>query len=210
MNRIVLSGLGIATMAASIALVAQAPAGKDRDRMIAACAGCHGASGEGIEARSAPRLAGMSPAYLALQLKAYADGTRGGHGDDPYGSQMAVIAKTLRPEDIAEASRHYGSLTGGEPFNTLDADPAKGKAAFEGCTACHGADGMGQEASGAPRIAGQSDWYLLHSLQLYRSGARGGDPNDAPGQTMAAAAKAIEDEASLRDVAAYAAGLSAR
>lgn len=210
MKKIALTGLGIAASAASIALIAQAPANADRERMIAACAVCHGSAGEGIEARSAPRLAGLTSAFLAQQLQAFADGTRGAHGGDPYGSQMAVIAKSLRPEDIAEASRHYGSLAGGEPFATLQADLAKGKAAFEGCAACHGADGMGQEASGAPRIAGQSDWYLLHSLKLYRSGARGGDPNDAPGQTMAAAAKGIENEAGLRDVAAYAASLSSR
>ena len=44
--------------------------------MLAACAGCHGSQGEGIEARSAPRLAGLQPQYLARQLSSYASGLR--------------------------------------------------------------------------------------------------------------------------------------
>lgn len=175
--------------------------------MLAACAGCHGSQGEGIEARSAPRLAGLQPQYLARQLSAYASGLRGSAKGDQFGPQMAVIAKTLKPADVAAAAAHYGQMNEVKPFRTIAGNPANGKRLFESCAACHGPSGEGQNELNAPRIAGQSEWYVLRSLFLYRAGTRGNDPADAAGQAMKAAADALGNEQDVLDVAAYASGL---
>jgi cytochrome c oxidase subunit 2 len=65
---------------------------------FATCASCHGANGAGIAATHAPRLTGMSDWYMARQLKNFRDGVRGTHPQDPYGSQMALVAGMLKDD----------------------------------------------------------------------------------------------------------------
>jgi cytochrome c oxidase subunit 2 len=62
------------------------------------CGACHGVDGRGIQATNAPRLKDMSDWYLVTQLKHFRDGVRGGHPDDLYGSQMALMAAILRDD----------------------------------------------------------------------------------------------------------------
>ena len=50
-------------------------------------------------------------------------------------------------------------------------DATKGKAAYAVCAACHGANGMGNKALNAPRIAGQEPWYLERQLNNYKKGS---------------------------------------
>jgi cytochrome c oxidase subunit 2 len=66
------------------------------------CGACHGADGRGIQAMNAPRLKGMSDWYMVTQLRNFRDGVRGGHPQDLYGAQMALMAAILR-EDRALA-----------------------------------------------------------------------------------------------------------
>lgn len=73
-------------------------------------------------------------------------------------------------------------------------DAAKGKEKSAACAACHGADG--NSASDAfPRIGGQVEDYLLHSLKAYKSGKR---KNAIMGGQVAALSNA-----DLQDLAAY-------
>jgi cytochrome c oxidase subunit 2 len=58
------------------------------------CGACHGADGRGIQAMNAPRLKGMSDWYMVTQLRNFRDGVRGGHPQDLYGAQMALMAGT--------------------------------------------------------------------------------------------------------------------
>lgn len=51
------------------------------------------------------------------------------------------------------------------------ADAAKGKEKSAACAACHGADGNSQ-SDAFPRIGGQPEDYLLHSLRAYKAGKR--------------------------------------
>ena len=55
------------------ALAADAPSAE----MLAGCAACHGAAGEGNQALGAPPLAGQDAAYLARQLHNFKAGRRG-------------------------------------------------------------------------------------------------------------------------------------
>jgi cytochrome c oxidase subunit 2 len=92
----------VADVAAHIASLPEAPVratikgnAKNGRERYATCAACHGADGRGIMATNAPRLQGMSDWYMATQLKNFRDGVRGGHPQDIYGGQMALVAGML-------------------------------------------------------------------------------------------------------------------
>lgn len=51
-------------------------------------------------------------------------------------------------------------------------DVAKGEKLFKTCIQCHGDQGRGLADKSAPRIAGQLDWYILSSLEAFKSGER--------------------------------------
>ena len=59
----------------------------------------------------------------------------------------------------------------------------------------------------APKIAGLDAWYLRNSLNNYKSGIRGSDPDDTYGQQMAPMASTLPDDAAVRNISAYLAGL---
>ena len=50
-----------------------------------------------------------------------------------------------------------------------------GAAAYGICAACHGAQGEGNQALSAPKIAGQEDWYIRRQIANYQNGVRGSD-----------------------------------
>ncbi|HFC91441.1 MAG TPA: cytochrome c4 [Leucothrix mucor] len=74
-------------------------------------------------------------------------------------------------------------------------DAAKGKALTGSCVACHGADGNSVNPIW-PKLAGQSEEYLIKQLNDFRSGER----IDA---TMTAMAKAIASDDDIPHIAAY-------
>ena len=51
------------------------------------------------------------------------------------------------------------------------ADPESGKEVAKQCVACHGEDGNSPTPN-FPRLAGQHEDYLLHTLQSYKAGTR--------------------------------------
>lgn len=68
----------------------------------AGCQGCHGAAG--ISAMDMwPNLAGQKAGYLARQLEAFRDGSRGD-------AMMAGQAKGLSDADIVNLAAYYSSL----------------------------------------------------------------------------------------------------
>lgn len=73
-------------------------------------------------------------------------------------------------------------------------DAAKGKEKSAACAACHGADGNSQ-SDAFPRIGGQVEDYILHSLQSYKAGKR---KNAIMGGQVANLNKA-----DMQDLAAY-------
>ena len=75
------------------------------------------------------------------------------------------------------------------------------------CTVCHGAQGNGNLAISAPKIAGMESWYLKRQLQQFRAGARGTKPGDAPGMEMRPVGVQLDD-AAIEAVAAYVATLN--
>lgn len=63
--------------------------------LYSACAGCHGAKGEGNAQAQAPALAARSDWYLVTQLNNYRSGVRGADARDALGAQMRAVAGTL-------------------------------------------------------------------------------------------------------------------
>ncbi len=82
-------------------------------------------------------------------------------------------------------------------------DPAKGKAAYAVCAACHGANGMGNKALNAPRIAGQEPWYLERQLKNFKAGVRGAHPKDPYGMQMRPMALTLANDQAVSDMAAF-------
>lgn len=52
------------------------------------------------------------------------------------------------------------------------------------CRSCHGQQGEGNQAVGAPSILGLPEWYLLAQLEKFGNGARGAHPKDINGMRM--------------------------
>jgi len=75
----------------------------------------------------------------------------------------------------------------------------KGNRGTPACMTCHGAQGEGQAAAGFPRLAGQSQAYLLKQLQAFAGGER-------KNPVMAPIARSLS-AAQMRDAADYYAGL---
>ena len=83
-------------------------------------------------------------------------------------------------------------------------NPEEGKQYFAVCQSCHGEQGGGKQEPGAPRIAGQHDWYLIRQLQNFKADIRGVHENDTFGQSMRSMAyMALPDEQAIKDVVAY-------
>lgn len=90
--------------------------GKGRPQPVTACTGCHGPAGAGnrdwnklmsrAPAVLAPALGGQHPAYVAKQLKAYRDGSRG----NDAARVMRDIARGLGDTEIAALSAHIARL----------------------------------------------------------------------------------------------------
>ena len=72
------------------------------ETLYAACAVCHGRSGEGSDALGAPRLAGQASWYTARQLRRFISGVRGSHPDDTSGASMRASVADLDPRDVPD------------------------------------------------------------------------------------------------------------
>lgn len=87
------------------------------------------------------------------------------------------------------------------------ANAAIGKNLYAVCAACHGVNGEGNVALSAPKLAGQSAWYLERQLNLFKVGARGTHEKDTFGKMMAPMAATLADGSAVADVVAYIASL---
>ncbi len=83
------------------------------------------------------------------------------------------------------------------------ADVGAGKAAYAVCAACHGANGEGNIAMNAPKIAGQEGWYIKRQLAAYQAGTRGTASGDAFGMQMRPMAMTIAGPAAVDNLVAY-------
>jgi len=73
---------------------------------VAACAACHGPTGEGNEAAKFPKLAGQHADYIKSQLHAFKKGER----ENDAGMMMRNIAVNMSDEEISAVSEYIAGL----------------------------------------------------------------------------------------------------
>ena len=115
------------------------------------CSQCHGSDGGG--SKGFPNLTNANPAWLGERGAEHIvqTVTKGRTGLMP-----PMGAAVGGDPEISEVANYVLSLSG-SPYNEIKA--FSGKAKFSVCAACHGADGKGNKALGAPNL---TDNYWLH------------------------------------------------
>jgi len=197
----------VATTVAACALFVSAASAEDYiivpDQFVY-CTTCHGVELQGNRSVDAPRLNGMEDWYLRNQLEAFRKGWRGTHPLDLTGMEMLPQATVLDPAGLTAAVEF---ATGVAPRTdrptTVSGNIERGAQLYASCAACHGEKAEGNPRLNAPRLAGQSDWYLADTLEKYRLGIRGGSTGDTYGAQMRGAVSTLPDAAAVADVVAY-------
>lgn len=131
------------------------------------CLGCHGIEGyrNAYPSYRVPQLGGQRAAYIEAALKAYRSGTR------PHPTMQAQ-GGSLSDEDIADIAAWF---QGEAPVEVaIRGDEPDYPEAGATCVACHGVDGAAVQPT-PPVLSGQHRSYLVHALEQYRDGSRGGN-----------------------------------
>jgi cytochrome c553 len=157
------------------------------------CTACHGAGGNSAST-SMPIIAGLDPAYFKKQMESYATGKRPSPEMEPYAKQV----RELGVDDIA--AYFAGQTRQPSPIKSDPAAIARGRAASQPCTACHGDTGRGNPAAGIPSLAGQAPGYMAEQMALFKQDRR--NPGDASLATLKAVMRTIPDP-TFADLAAY-------
>ncbi len=90
-----------------------------------------------------------------------------------------------------------------EHMATPAGDATVGAAQYAVCAACHGPQGEGVTAMNAPKLAGQSEWYLKRQVKNYKKGLRGTHEDDIFGQQMIGMVATLANDTAVNNVAAY-------
>ena len=162
---------------------------------LAACGACHGADGQS-QLSGVPSIAGQPHIFLENQLVLIREGVR----DIP---QMKGVLEGVSDAEVTQLARHYAALPAPKAA-AAGTNPlyARGQSLAQEarCGICHLPNYVGREQ--IPRLAGQREDYLLHSMRQFVTGqAIGRDSN------MAASLHGIPD-ADLRALAHYLARVS--
>ncbi len=160
MNKLLkLSTIASLFLAISGVQAGDAAAGKSKGMK---CISCHGLKGISSNPQY-PSIAGQKEAFLVSQMEAFKNGSR------PVAAKSALFGG-LNTGDFGDLAAHFASLPAGSASSKAEAAVLdKGKAVYEMCSGCHGANGEGGDAG--PRLAGQHSAYLIKRLGDYKSGA---------------------------------------
>lgn len=205
---------GALLLAALVAAGATAQGGPDLARgeqLYELCTQCHGTGGEGMPMALAPAIAGLEAWYVEAQLEKFQKGWRGGHPDDIAGMRMRPMSLWLdqvgtgtAAEDREAVAAYVASLPPADPEPTLeDGDAQRGQGLYAPCIACHGPQAKGNQQLNAPSLVHGSDWYLVHSIEKFKTGVRGWSAEDGTAQVMRGMAMSLADEQAMKDVVAY-------
>ena len=127
------------------------------EQLFELCTQCHATDGGGNSEVLAPAIAGLPAWYIEAQLKNFKTGIRGLHAEDTGGLRMYPMSQWLRSDaDQASVAAYVASLPAMMPDRELEehGDAAKGAGYYAICSACHGADGAGNQGMGAPPLTG--------------------------------------------------------
>ena len=167
-----------------------APAQQPPPATVEVCNACHGPAGNS-QIPLTPSLAGQPKLFVENQLVLIREGLR----DIP---QMKEIVAGMSDETIIALAQHFAAQTPAPKAGAANTEKARLGAATASrmlCGTCHLSDYSGQKQ--VPRLAGQDEPYLLHSMKQFRD-------NPGPGRDtiMAAALYGLSD-ADLANLAHY-------
>ena len=184
-----------------VAAIAKDPGGQaiGERLFLNSCAQCHGSDAGGSKGypnlRDSDWLYGGDPATITASI---ADGRNG---------IMPAFGATLGQQGVDNVV-HYVRGLSGLPVDSLKAQ--LGKPVFAAnCAACHGGDGKGNHALGAPSLA-DSIWLYGGSLAAVTETVSKGRGDPAATVTRMPAHKDLLDPAKIRILTAYVWGLSNR
>ena len=202
----------VGTIACAVVLALVAGCGVGRQTTMArgqalfkTCVPCHGESGAGDLTLRTPAIAGLPDWYLQAELRKFRADIRGAHPDDLEGHRMRPMARTLyQPGDLEAVAAYVAGMPTAKVRPILAGDRADGQQRFTSiCLTCHGADGRGNQALGAPPLVHQADWYLVAQLKKFKTGMRGASPADTAGAMMRAMSSTLQDTTAMHNVVAY-------
>jgi len=179
----------------------------------AACMGCHGETGLGMDAMGAPRIANIGQGYIVKQLEDFAAERRMPEG---MGAAMNGFAAALSQQDRLDVARYLDTLEYVDDFSDLKSiaeegttvgNPEKGKmivtkgikGKVPACQDCHGFNGR---AARFPAINQQKYVYLVTQLNAWRDGSRANDPVVGKRGIMRGIARKLSP-ADIEDISAY-------
>lgn len=133
------------------------------------CATCHGAAGVSEQAQI-PSLAGQPAEFITLQMILFRENLR-------QAEPMNELSQGLEDQAVEDLAAHYASLPAAPPpdLGTRDAalvERGRQLSARLNCGVCHLPDYSGRNQ--IPRIAGQREDFLRHTLAQYRDDQRRG------------------------------------
>ena len=135
------------------------------------CAQCHGSDARG--SKGFPNLTDSDWLYGGTPEKIKETITAGRHGVMP---PMAAAVGT--PDDVKNVANYVLSLSG-SPNDSVRAQLGKSK--FTACAACHGVDGKGNQAIGAPNLTDDT-WLHGYGEQAIIAMVDHGKKSDMPDQ----------------------------
>ncbi len=202
---IVLSSLLAATLCQVRARESRANDLERGQELFGLCSQCHGADGSGNQLFLAPAISGLQEWYVAAQLEHFRSGARGTHPGDVGGLRMHPMSRSLKTEgDVAAVAAYVATLPNSPPEPVLEGgDSERGSQLYATCGACHGPKGEGNKMVNSPGLRDASDWYLLSTLEKYKAGVRGGNPQNINAVMMRGMATQLVDEQAMKDVIAY-------
>ena len=143
---------------------------------VTACVPCHGGGAAAAPGAPAfPALDGQHAAYLDKQLREYKSGKR-------KSAVMAPLIGSLKKQQISAIAAHFAGQTPARGAVENADLAARGKVLYEegnratgvpACVGCHMPNAVGYQRY--PRLAGQSQAYIVQQLVDFTSGARSND-----------------------------------
>jgi cytochrome c553 len=173
----ILTGLGIAL--GSVGVAAQTTQAEKStlpsfEQRVQMCSACHGASGNAAPLPNTPTLAGQPKLFLENQLVLIREGMR----DIPM---MKGLLDGWSDDELVRMAQHFATQTikpAPKPQDAKLLERGRQLAQDNRCGICHLPNYMGREQM--PRLAGQREDYLLHSMRMMQANqATGRDPNMA-------------------------------
>jgi len=119
-----------------------------------------------------------------------------------------IAHHTMRGAVVVESQEEFETWadsypTYAETTAVVAGDADAGASQFTICASCHGQNGEGLQALNAPKLAGQSGWYLKSQILSYQNNIRGSHEDDILGKQMAPMARTLATDEAINNVVAY-------